>query len=70
MTEFVAPLGIKEWYIFFRDVFALHIQWKYFWLNAEHVMVRGEELCYLQLIGLIGVQPYALFRNLRQFGQI
>lgn len=33
-------------------------------------MVRGEELCYLELIGLTYIQLYTTLRVLRQFGQI
>lgn len=70
MKHFIAPVGVKEWFTFLNGLSGCHIQWKYFWLRIRAAMVRNDERYFIELIGLICVQPYAPLRVLRQFGQI
>ncbi|KAH0716722.1 hypothetical protein KY290_012990 [Solanum tuberosum] len=53
-----------------RERSAINIQWKYYWSKPRRVIIRGNELYFIELIGLNGMQPYAPLRVLRQFGQI
>ena len=39
-------------------------------MKPRRAIIRGNELYFIELIGLNGVKPYALLRNLRQFGHI
>ena len=39
-------------------------------MKPRRAIIRGNELYFIELIGLNGVQPYAPLRVLRQFGQI
>ena len=70
MKYFVAPVGVQNWLAFLKKLRGCHIQWKYFWLNTRHVIIRGDDRYFIELIGIKGVQPYAPLRVLRQFGQI
>ncbi|KAK4708429.1 hypothetical protein R3W88_029354 [Solanum pinnatisectum] len=70
MKYFVSPIGTKDWFMYLRECSATKIQWKYYWLKPRCVIIRGNELYFIKLIGLNGVQPYAPLRVLRQFRQI
>ncbi|KAK4351629.1 hypothetical protein RND71_030942 [Anisodus tanguticus] len=67
---FVSPVGINDWYEFLASCTGDQIQWKYPLLpNTKKAYIRCKRLYYIEFIGLKGLQPYALLRVLRQFGQ-
>ncbi|KAK4706651.1 hypothetical protein R3W88_033783 [Solanum pinnatisectum] len=70
MKYFVSPVGTEDWFVYLRERSATQIQWKYYWLKPRRAIIRGNELYFIELVGLNGVQPYAPLRVLRQFGQI
>ncbi|XP_060190269.1 uncharacterized protein LOC132619354 [Lycium barbarum] len=65
---FVSPVGTRDWYGFLASRTGNQIQWKYPLLPRTTVYIRGRKNYYIELIGLKGLQPYALVRVLRQFG--
>ncbi|KAK4736933.1 hypothetical protein R3W88_000630 [Solanum pinnatisectum] len=70
LKYFVSPVGTEDWFVYLRERSATQIQWKYYWLKPRHAIIRRNELYFIELIGLNGVQPYAPLRVLRQFQQI
>ena len=70
MKHFISPVGTEDWFTYLKERSAVEIQWKYYWLKPRRAIIRGNELYFIELIGLNGVQPYAPLRVLRQFGQI
>ncbi|KAH0761068.1 hypothetical protein KY290_017141 [Solanum tuberosum] len=70
MKYFDSPVGTEDWFVYLRERSAINIQWKYYWLKPRRVIIRGNDLYFIELIGLNGMQPYAPLRVLRQFGQI
>ena len=70
MKHSISPVGTEDWFTYLKERSAVEIQWKYYWLKPRRAIIRGNELYFIELIGLNGVQPYAPLRVLRQFGQI
>ncbi|KAK4348672.1 hypothetical protein RND71_031427 [Anisodus tanguticus] len=71
MTKrFVSPVGTDDWYEFLVSRTSAQIPWKYSLLpSAKKAYIRCRRLYYIELIGLKDLQPYAILRVLRQFGQ-
>ncbi|XP_070025901.1 uncharacterized protein [Nicotiana sylvestris] len=62
------PDGTEAWHAHLRSLTANKIKWTFGWLSVSEVIYMSTEVCFLLLMGLRNIQPYAPHRFLRQLG--
>ncbi|XP_019242059.1 PREDICTED: uncharacterized protein LOC109222112 [Nicotiana attenuata] len=63
------PEGTKEWFTLLSSLTTSQIEWTFGWLSVSEVIYMSAEVCFLLLMGLRSIQPYAPHRVLRQLGR-
>nr|XP_016461126.1 PREDICTED: uncharacterized protein LOC107784496 [Nicotiana tabacum] len=63
------PEGIEAWLAHLSSLTADKIEWAFGWLPVTEVVYMSAEVCYLLLMGIRSIQPYAPHRVLRQLGR-
>ncbi|XP_070003412.1 uncharacterized protein LOC142165727 [Nicotiana tabacum] len=61
--------GIGDWFIRQRSLTADQIEWAFGWLPATEAICMSAKKCYVLLMGVHSIQPYAPHRVLRQLGR-
>ncbi|XP_070002675.1 uncharacterized protein [Nicotiana sylvestris] len=59
------PDGTEAWHVHLRSLTANKIEWSIGWLSISEVIYMSAEACFLLLMGLRSIQPYAPHRVLR-----
>ncbi|XP_070022829.1 uncharacterized protein [Nicotiana sylvestris] len=62
------PDSTEAWHTHLRYLTANKIEWTFGWLSVDEVIYMSAEECFLLLMGLRSIQPYAPHRVLRQLG--
>nr|XP_009798072.1 PREDICTED: uncharacterized protein LOC104244357 [Nicotiana sylvestris] len=63
------PEGTKAWLACLRSLTADKIEWAFGWLPATEAVYMSAEVCYLLLMGIQSIQPYAPNRVFCQLGR-
>ncbi|XP_075089082.1 uncharacterized protein LOC142170717 [Nicotiana tabacum] len=63
------PKGTKAWITHLRSLTADKIEWTFGWLPITEALYTSAKVCYILLMGIRSIQPYAPFRVLRQLGR-
>nr|XP_033515449.1 uncharacterized protein LOC117279927 [Nicotiana tomentosiformis] len=63
------PEGTKAWYAYLGSLNANRIEWTFGWLSVDEVIYMSAGVCFLLLMALRSIQPYAPHRVLRQLGR-
>ncbi|XP_070022451.1 uncharacterized protein [Nicotiana sylvestris] len=59
----------EAWFAHLSSLIANKIEWTFGWLSVSEVIYMSAEVCFLLLMGLRSIQPYAPHRVLRQLGR-
>nr|XP_016439649.1 PREDICTED: uncharacterized protein LOC107765503 [Nicotiana tabacum] len=63
------PEGTEAWLAHLSSLTADKIEWAFGWLPVTEAVYMSAEVCYLFLMGIRSIQPYAPHRVLRQLGR-
>ncbi|XP_075101847.1 uncharacterized protein LOC142177274 [Nicotiana tabacum] len=63
------PEGTEAWFVYLGSFTANRIEWTFSWLTVNKVIYMSAGVCFLLLMGLRSIQPYAPHRVLRQLGR-
>ncbi|XP_075106970.1 uncharacterized protein LOC142179964 [Nicotiana tabacum] len=63
------PEGTEAWFAYLGFLTANQIEWTFSWLTVNEVIYMSAGVCFLLLMGLRSIQPYAPHRVLRQLGR-
>ncbi|XP_070007984.1 uncharacterized protein LOC142165232 [Nicotiana tabacum] len=61
--------GTEAWFADLSSLTASNIEWTFGWLSVSEVIYMSSEVCFLLLMGLRSIQPYAPHRVLHQLGR-
>nr|XP_033509392.1 uncharacterized protein LOC117274261 [Nicotiana tomentosiformis] len=61
--------GTESWFAYLGFLNANRIEWTFGWLPIDEVIYMSVGVCFLLLMGLRSIQPYAPHRVLRQLGR-
>jgi len=63
------PDGTEAYHAHLRSLTANKIEWTFRWLSVSEVVYISVEVCFLLLMGLKSIQPYAPHQVLHQLGR-
>ncbi|XP_070022661.1 uncharacterized protein [Nicotiana sylvestris] len=63
------PEETEAWLAHLRSLTDNKLEWAFGWLPATEAVYMSAEMCYLLLMGIWSIQPYAPHRVLRQLGR-
>ncbi|XP_070040407.1 uncharacterized protein [Nicotiana tomentosiformis] len=63
------PEGTEAWFMYLGSLNSNRIEWTFGWLQVDEVIYMSAGVCFLLLMGLRSIQPYAPHRVLRQLGR-
>ncbi|XP_070051364.1 uncharacterized protein [Nicotiana tomentosiformis] len=63
------PEGTEAWFAYLGSLNANRIEWTFSWLPVDEVIYMSAGVCFLLLMGLRSIQPYAPHRVVRQLGR-